>query len=63
MVYTHAHFQVYATNQYRPVTEDMTENDSFSDLEEDLYNLDRNFNELVNTGGNWENDGRVHCKK
>ena len=21
--------------------------------------MDRNFNELVNTGGNWENDGRV----
>ena len=37
----------------------MTENDRFSDLEEDLYNLDRNFNELVNTGGNWENDGRA----
>ena len=40
----------------------MTENDNFIDLE-DLYNLDRNFNELVNTGGNWENDGRVRSTR
>ena len=65
--YTHAQFQCLrfenGFHQYRTFTEDMTENDSFSDLVEDLYNLDRNFNELVNTGGNWENDGRVRSTR
>ena len=52
--YTHAQFQCLrfenGFHQYRTVTEDMTGNDGFSDLEEDLYNLDRNFNELVSAG-------------
>ena len=56
MASMHAHFQCLrfenGFHQYRTVMEDMTENDNFSDLEEDLYNLDRNFNELVNLGDN-----------